>query len=116
MNDPEMTMFQDVSNSILVAHAKVPEAAYIAIKLALGVPAPLKSIADCVIRSVNSVPASIAGGYGRPDRDRSHFWRIAFASAKEVDSHLRLLAQARAVNANGMETAVPLFDGVRTMT
>ena len=44
MNDPEMTMFKDVSNSILVAHTKVPEAAYIAIKLALGVPAPLKSV------------------------------------------------------------------------
>ena len=40
MNDPEMTMFKDVSNSILVAHTKVPEAAYIAIKLARGVPAP----------------------------------------------------------------------------
>jgi len=116
MNDPEVTMSNTVTNTNLVAHTKALEAAGIAIKLVLGVPAPLKSIADQVIRSANSVPANLAEGHGRSGRDRMHHWRIAYASAKEVDSHLRLLAHARAVNANGTQTAVLLFDEVRAMT
>ena len=80
------------------------------------VPAPLKSIADQVIRSAASVPANLAEGHGRTGRDRLHFWRIAYASAKEVDSHLRLLAQAGAVNGSNAERALSIFDEVRAMT
>ena len=116
MNDPEVTMSNAVSNTNLVAHAKALEAAGIAIKLALGAPAPLKSIADQLIRSANSVPANLAEGHGRTGRDRKHNWRIAYASAKEVDSHLRILAHARAVNIDGAQSAVLLFDEVRAMT
>jgi four helix bundle protein len=116
MNDPEVTMSNAVPNINLVAHTKALEAAGIAIRLAIGVPAPLKSIADQVIRSANSVAANLAEGHGRTGRDRMHFWRIAYASAKEVDSHLRLLAHALAVDAGGAQTAVLLFDEVRAMT
>jgi four helix bundle protein len=116
MNDPEVTMSNTVTNTNLVAHAKALEAAGIAIKLVLGVPAPLRSIADQVIRSASSVPANLAEGHGRSGRDRMHHWRIAYASAKEVDSHLRLLAHARAVAADGAQKAVFLFDEVRAMT
>jgi four helix bundle protein len=105
-----------VRNNNLIAHAKALEAAGISIKLALGVPAPLKSIADQVIRSANSVPANLAEGHGRTGRDRKHHWQIAYSSAKEVDPHLRLLAHARAVDAEGAQTAVLLFDEVRAMT
>jgi hypothetical protein len=45
-----------------------------------------------------------------------HFWRIAYASAKEVDSHLRLLAAAGAVHEFGAEQALGTFDEVRAMT
>jgi four helix bundle protein len=41
------------------------------------VPAPLKSIADQVIRSASSVAANLAEGCGRTGRDRLQFWRIA---------------------------------------
>jgi len=116
MNDPEVTMSNAVPNTNLVAQAKALEAAGIAIKLALRVPAPLRSIADQVIRSANSVPANIAEGHGRSGRDRMHFWRIAYASAKEVDSHLRLLAHARVVDVDCTQSAVNLFDEVRAMT
>jgi four helix bundle protein len=93
MNDPEVTMSNALTNTNLVAHEKALEAAGIAITLAMRVPAPLRSIADQVVRSASSVPANLAEGHGRTGRDRLHFWRIAYASAKEVDSHLRLLAQ-----------------------
>ncbi len=116
MNDPEVTMSKAVGNTNLVAHEKALEAAGIAIKLVMRVPAPLKSIADQVIRSASSVPANIAEGHGRFGRDRSNHWRIAYASAKEVDSHLRLLAAAGAVNGAGAENALETFDQVRAMT
>ena len=116
MNNPEVTMSKAVPNTNLVAHEKALEAAGIAIKLVMRVPAPLKSIADQVIRSASSVPANIAEGHGRCGRDRSNHWRIAYASAKEVDSHLRLLAAAGAVNGIAAENALETFDQVRAMT
>ncbi len=116
MNDPEVTMSKAASNTNLVAHTTALEAAGIAIKLVLRVPAPLKSIADQLIRSASSVPANLAEGHGRFGRDRQHHWRIAYASAKEVDSHLRLLAAAGAVNPTGADRALQSFDQVRAMT
>ena len=51
MNDPEVTRSNAVPETKLVAHEKAVEAAGIAIALVMRVPAPLKSIADQVIRS-----------------------------------------------------------------
>ncbi len=116
MNDPEVTMSSARTNTNLVAHSKALEAAGIAVKLVMRVPAPLKSIADQVIRSASSVPANLAEGHGRSGRDRQHFWRIAYGSAKEVDSHLRLLVQAGVVDGRGATTALNTFDEVRAMT
>ena len=116
MNDPEETMSNALTNTNLVAHEKALEAAGVAIALVMRVPAPLKSIADQVIRSASSVPANLAEGHGRSGRDRLHFWRIAYASAKEVDSHLRLLTQAGAINGVKAGKALETLDEVRAMT
>ena len=116
MNDPEVTMSNALTNTNLVAHEKALEAAGIAITLVMRVPAPLKSIADQVIRSASSVPANLAEGHGRVGRDRLHFWRIAYASAKEVDSHLRLLTRAGVINGTKADRALETFDEVRAMT
>ena len=116
MNDPEVTMYKAVPSSNLIAQEKALEAAGIAIKLVMRVPAPLKSIADQVIRSASSVPANIAEGHGRFGRDRLNHWRIAYASAKEVDSHLTLLAHAGAISPTAASAAMSAFDEVRAMT
>jgi four helix bundle protein len=76
----------------------------------------MKPIADQAIRSASSVPANLAEGHGRSGRDRLHSWRIAYASAKEVDSNLRLLAAAGAVNRTAADIALDGFDQVRAMT
>lgn len=109
-------MSNAATNSNLVAHSKALEAAGLAIKLVMRVPAPLKSIADQVIRSAASVPANLAEGHGRVGRDRSNHWRIAYASAKEVESHLRLLAHAGAISRPATRNAMQAFDQVRAMT
>jgi len=76
----------------------------------------LKPLADQVIRSASSIPANLAEGRGRTGRDRMHHWRIAFGSAREVDTHLQLLFGAEAVDAARAEKALQLFDDVRAMT
>jgi len=116
MNDPEVTMSNALANTNLIAHEKALAAAGDAIALVLRVPAPLKSIADQVIRSASSVPANLAEGHGRSGRDRVHFWRIAYASAKEVDSHLRLLERTGVVDTGKTERVLESLDQVRAMT
>jgi four helix bundle protein len=116
MNDPEVNMPNALAKTNLIAHGKALDAAGDAITLVLRVPAPLKSIADQTIRSASSVPANLAEGHGRTGRDRLHFWRIAYASAKEVDSHLRLLARAGVIDTDRAKKALEAFDQVRAMT
>ncbi len=109
-------MHSPLPSTGLIAHHKALEAAGIAISLVIRVPAPLKSIADQVIRSASSVPANLAEGHGRSGRDRNHHYRIAYASAKEVDTHLQLLSQAGAIDVSQSNTAIQLFDDVRAIT
>jgi len=52
MNDPEVTMSTTIANTKLIAHSKALDAAGTAIKLVMRVPAPLRPIADQVVRSV----------------------------------------------------------------
>ncbi len=70
MNYPEFTMSNAATNTNLIAHTKALEAAGFAINLVMSVPAPLKPIADQVIRSSASVPANLAEGHCRILRDR----------------------------------------------
>ena len=100
----------------LIATEKAIQAAAEAIRLVKQVPAPLKSLADQVIRSASSVPANLEEGHGRFGRDRAHHWRIAYASAKEVDAHLRVLCLSGAVPRGKAITTLHLFDEVRAMT
>ena len=116
MNDPEVTMSNARSHNRLIAHQKALEAAGSAIKLVIRVPSPLKSVADQVIRSASSVPANLAEGHGRSGRDRLRFWRIAYASAKEVDSHLRILANAGVISSTRVRKTLDAFDEVDAMT
>ena len=88
----------------------------IAITFAMRIPSPLRSIADQAIRPASSVSSELAEGRDRSGKDPLHFYRIAFASAKEVDSHIRLLARAGAIDTNKAERALAIFDEVRAMT
>jgi len=118
MNDPEETMYDDTHhrNHGLLAHRVALEAAALALQLAGNIPAPMKSLADQVIRSASSVPANLAEGAGRTGRDRKHHWRIAYASALEVGSHLELLMRVQKVDVDQARAAIDTFDRVRALT
>jgi len=109
-------MISPLPTTGLITHHKALEAAGISISLVMRVPAPLKSLADQVIRSASSVPANLSEGHGRSGRERNYHWRIACASAKEVDTHLRLLTGAGAIDPTQATTAIKLFDEVRALT
>jgi four helix bundle protein len=104
------------ASSKLIVHRKALQAAGTAIRLVMRVQASTKSLADQVIRSASSVPANLAAGHGRTGRDRLHHWRIAYGSAKEVDSHLVLLTSVGAISTARASSIRQLFDEVRAMT
>ena len=104
------------ANTNLIAHEKAFAAAGDAISLVLRVPAPLKSIADQVIRSASSVPANLAEGHGRV-RTRPHaLLENCLRIGQEVDSHLRLLARAGVIEADRAARTLEAFDEVRAMS
>ncbi len=104
------------SGNRLQAHTVALEAAGAAVALAMALPPRFRSLADQLVRSASSVPANLAEGSGHSGRDRLHHWRIAYGSALEVDSHLRLLAGAGIVDRERVARALELFDSVRAMT
>jgi four helix bundle protein len=116
MNDPEVTMLDAPSTGTLLVHSKALTAAGLAMRLVTRVPSAYRSLADQVVRSASSVPANLAEGHGRIGRDRLQHWRIAYGSAKEVDSHLRLLVVAGVIDSDRAVAALRLFDEVRAMT
>ncbi|MEP0774263.1 MAG: four helix bundle protein [Acidobacteriota bacterium] len=116
MNTTRSTPPPSTQNRSLTAHEMALEAAGTAVALALALPAPLRTLADQLVRCASSVPANLAEGAGRAGRDRQHHWRIAYASALEADSHLRLLLVTGAVDAAAAQSALDLFDRVRALT
>jgi len=116
MNDPEVTMLDTLPHNGLIAHSTALEAAGLALALVRRVPAPFRSLADQVIRAASSVAANLSEGHGRSGRDRFHHWRIAYGSAKEVDTFLRPSANVGVVDTAQTSVALELFDQVRAMT
>ena len=118
MNEPEETMpdATHTQNSGLVAHRIALEAAARALRLAETIRSPYRSLSDQVVRAAASVPANLSEGAGRSKGDRQYHWRIAYGSALEVGSHLELLLNAEAINADRGREAIALFDRVRALT
>ncbi len=116
MNTTESTPFAPSSNRRLLALDLAVEAAGLAIRLVSQLPLRLRSLEDQVVRAASSVPANLAEGAGRTGRDRFHHWRIAYGSALEVDSHLRLLLGVGAVDPEQAARTLQLFDRVRALT
>ncbi len=116
MNTTRSTPLAPLGNGRLLALELALEAAGLAIRLVSRLPPQLRSLGDQVVRAASSVPANLAEGAGRAGRDRLHHWRIAYGSALEVDSHLRLLLTVGAIDPEQAGAAIRLFDRVRALT
>ncbi|MCP4902969.1 MAG: four helix bundle protein [bacterium] len=116
MNNPEVTMHDSQPENDFIACTVAVEAATIVFALVKRVPAPFRSLADQIVRAASSVAANLNEGNGRFGRDRFNHWRIAYGSAKEVDTFLRLLSGAGVVDRAQAKMASDLFDEVRAMT
>ena len=116
MNDQEVIMFDAKPKQDFIAHRKAIEAAGIAIRLVEKLPRRFDSLADQVIRSASSVPANLNEGLGRAGKDRAYHWRVSYASAREVDSHLQTLLDANVIDPERTDQTRRLFDEVRAMT
>ncbi|MCP4901455.1 MAG: four helix bundle protein [bacterium] len=109
-------MHDSQHNNDLIACTVAVEAATMVFALVKRVPAPFRSLADQVVRAASSVAANLSEGNGRFGRDRYNHWRIAYGSAKEVDTFLHLLSGAGVVETSQAKKAAALFDEVRAMT
>jgi four helix bundle protein len=116
MNDPEVIVHDAKPTTELIAHSNAIEAAGIAIRLVTRLPVTFRCLSDQVIRASSSVAANLAEGLGRSGADRAYHWRIAYGSAREVDSHLQILAGAGVIDPQATDTARALFDEVRAIT
>jgi len=114
MNDPEVIM--PVPSNGLAVYRKALVAAGRAMPLVRRLPWPYRSLASQIVAAAASVPANLAEGHARTGGDRTYHWRVAYGSAREVDSHLRLLVVAGAIDAEHVGTVLELFDEVRAMT
>ena len=100
----------------LAVHRKALAAAGCAMRLVRKLPSPYRSLADQVVRSAASVPANLAEGHARSGGDRAYHWRVAYGSAREIDTHLALLIGARVIDRRMATFCRALFDEVRAMT
>ncbi len=116
MNTTAPTPLRPLPKNRLLAHDLELEAAGRALALVAGLSGPYRSLVDQVIRAAASVPANLVEGQGRRGRDRRHFFRIAYGSAWEVDSHLRLLAATGAVDPTATAEVLALLDRARALT
>jgi len=114
-NDQEVTTMHD-DTTRLIALKIAKQAAGKTLRLARTIPAPLRCLADQVIRSSTSVSGNLAEGAGRVGRDRIHHWRIAYASALETSTHIEELVDDGAVDRGLATEILALEDRVRAMT
>jgi len=116
MNESEVIVHDAKPTSEFIVHTRALEAADLAITIVSRLPSPLRSLADQVVRSASSVPANLSEGAGRAGKDRAYHYRVAYGSAKEVDTHLRLLLGANVIDPARAQRSLRLFDEVRAMT
>ncbi|HSL16443.1 MAG TPA: hypothetical protein VLB51_00890 [Methylomirabilota bacterium] len=64
----------------------------------------------------SGIVGSTEPGYGRAGKDRAYHFRVAFGSAKEVETHLGILLAAGVVDRSRAARVLQLFDDVRAMT
>ena len=102
--------------SRFVAHEVSLQAARRVFEVVQVVPVGCRYLADQARRAVASVPLNLAEGSGRAGRDRVHHFRIAYGSAKETQSAVRLLVAVGGIGGDEGSAALALVDRAAALT
>jgi len=79
-------------------------------------PRHVRSYADQITRASGSVALNLAEGFGRRGKDKRHHYAIAYGSAQETLSALRILVAARAVGPEAPTELAARLDRVCALT
>src|SRR5262245_7495063 len=74
-----------------------------------------RSLADQLRRAASSIVLNLDEGAGRVGRDQTHFYRIAFGSARESRTALDVAVAFGYLDADDIATAWALLDRVAAM-
>ncbi|HSN55079.1 MAG TPA: four helix bundle protein [Candidatus Sulfomarinibacteraceae bacterium] len=78
--------------------------------------APSEKFVKSPYLAPSEIVRSTEPAHGRAGKDRAYHWRTAYGSAREVETHLRLLIGAGVIEADRALATIRLFDEVRAMT
>ena len=98
-----------------VAHELALQAAGMVFELVGKVPSSCTDLADQARRAAASVPLNLSEGAGRTGRARLNHYRIAYGSAREARTAVRLLIEVRAVDPRQGLEAAEVLDRVGAM-
>jgi len=79
-------------------------------------PRHVRSYADQITRASGSVALNLAEGFGRRGKDKRHHYAIAYGSAQETLSALRILVAVHAVDSDSATLLAAQIDRVCAMT
>jgi four helix bundle protein len=99
----------------LVIQQKAEQAAVIIIGMTARLPGRFHSLADQAVRASTSVALNLAEGSRHIGKSKLHHYRIAYGSAEEASSAIRILQAAGQLPAQQAGTALGMLDHVRAI-
>ena len=94
----------------LVALQVAEEAAVAVTLLMRRVPAAMRIYQDQAIRAAGSAALNLSEGNGRRGRERKRYWQVAYGSAREAKTAVRIAIRTNAVDKAAGERALALLD------
>ena len=104
------------SGKTLVALSVAEDAAVAVARIITGLPAALRVYQDQAIRAAASAALNVAEGAGRRGRERKRFWRVAYSSAVEARTAVRIVARLGAIDRAAGHEAARLLDRTAALT
>ena len=109
-------MLKSDTHNNLIALELAIKAAGMSIKLVAQLPSDLGGIRKQIINAADSAAGNLNEGTGRIGKDRLHFYRMSYASAREIDTHFRVVIEAEALTDEECEPVLDLWDRFRAVT
>ena len=109
-------LVQYSSGERLVALQVAEDAAVAVTLLMQKVPAAMRLYQDQAIRAAGSAALNLSEGNGRRGRERKRYFQVAYASAREAKTAVRIAVRVNAVDKQAGERALALLDRAAALT